>query len=45
MDSGTLRDSKDSLIIKKKRGRKPKNRDINQQIETNTIQNTEKKKK
>ena len=38
-------DSEDSLIIKKKRGRKPKNRDINQQIETNLIQNTEKKKR
>jgi hypothetical protein len=41
----SIMDSEDSLIIKKKRGRKPKNRDINQQIESNLIQNTEKKKR
>jgi hypothetical protein len=38
-------DSEDSLIIKTKRGRKPKNRDINEQIENNLIQHTEKKKR
>ena len=38
-------DSEESLIIKKKRGRKPKNRDINEQIESNLNQITEKKKR